>query len=88
MQVPVIGDKFTYTPASASGFTAPKVSSSSKSKKKKKSDEIDRYHEIKESLNDLSREYDAVSKARDRAFGVDKLKEFNKELKLIQQQAA
>lgn len=36
-------------------------------------DEMDRYHKIKEVIDDLSREFDALSEAKDRAFGQAKL---------------
>ena len=42
-------------------------------KKKKLKDEVERYHELKELMSDLEREYDNVSKAADRAFGQSKL---------------
>jgi histidyl-tRNA synthetase len=37
-------------------------------------DEIERYHEINEALEDTENQLDAISKAKDRAFGPDKLK--------------
>lgn len=36
-------------------------------------EEMDRYHEIKEVIDDLTREFDALSEAKDRAFGQAKL---------------
>jgi hypothetical protein len=48
--------------------------------KKKYSDEIDRYHEIKELLSDVNRELDKISKAKERAFGADKLALMDKEI--------
>jgi hypothetical protein len=37
-------------------------------------EEIDRYHEIKEELSDIENNLNRISKAKDRAFGADKLK--------------
>lgn len=52
----------------------------SKKEKKKLSDELDRYHEVKESLSDITRKMDALSRARDRAFGQKKIDLFNQAL--------
>lgn len=43
-------------------------------------DEIERYHEINEVLEDTENQLDAISKAKDRAFGPDKLKYMDQEL--------
>ena len=43
-------------------------------------DEIERYHEINEALKDTENQLDAISKAKDRAFGPDKLKYMDQEL--------
>lgn len=43
-------------------------------------DEIERYHEINEALEDTENQLDAISKAKDRAFGPDKLKYMDQEL--------
>ena len=43
-------------------------------------DEIERYHEINEVLEDTENQLDAISKAKDRAFGPDRLKYMNQEL--------
>jgi predicted RNase H-like nuclease (RuvC/YqgF family) len=51
-------------------------------------DELDRYHYIREILEDISNELDAVGKAKDRAFGAAKLKNMDKEIALLQKQAA
>ena len=48
---------------------------------KKASDEIERYHEIKEVISDLTREYDRINKARTRAFGMDAVKLMDQEIK-------
>ena len=44
---------------------------SKKKDPKKASDEIERYHEIKEVISDLERQYDRINKARTRAFGME-----------------
>lgn len=78
-----VGDAAIATPKTTSSVATPPTVSSSGSKKKKtknKSDEIDRYHEIKEELSDIENELDAISKAKDRAFGADKLKLIDKEI--------
>jgi hypothetical protein len=46
---------------------------SKKKDPKKASDEIERYHEIKEVIDDLNRTYEEIGKAKDRAFGLDKI---------------
>lgn len=84
-QIPVfsVGDAAIATPKTKSTVSLSSTSSSGGSKKKKiknKSDEIDRYHEIKEELSDIENELDAISKAKDRAFGADKLKLIDKEI--------
>lgn len=43
-------------------------------------DEIERYHEINEILGDTENQLDAISKAKDRAFGPDRLKYMDQEL--------
>ena len=53
--------------------------SSSKDKTKKLDEELDRYHEIKEVLEDINREQDRLGKAKDRAWG-------GKRIALIQQE--
>ena len=50
------------------------------SKKKKVEDEIERYHEIQETIDDLSAAYDRLSDAKDRAFGKSKLDLMDQEL--------
>jgi hypothetical protein len=52
----------------------------SKKDKKKASDEIDRYHEIKETLDALEKQYDSISKKKDRAFGKEKLDYIDQEI--------
>ena len=79
-EIPVfaIGDKAIATPKTTSSVKSTSSSSSSGGKTKKdKNTEAERYHEVSEELDDLQRKYDAIGKAKDRAFG-------NKRLKLIQ----
>ena len=52
----------------------------SKKDKKKASDEIDRYHVIKEQLEDIEQELDRISEAKDRAFGGEKLRLMDEEI--------
>lgn len=74
---PIIGDvdkngkvqaTYTGTPGISSLSRKPS-GSGSKSKKKDKNQEIERYHEITQKLEDLNREYDKLGKLKDRAFG-------------------
>ena len=62
------------------------VGTKPKSKKDLKSidDEIDRYHEIKEVLEDLDRSYNNISKQKDRAFGKNKIKLINEEISALE----
>lgn len=53
----------------------------SKKEPKKPKDEIERYHEIKNTLEDLEREYNRVKKARDRAYGMTKVALIQEEIK-------
>lgn len=46
---------------------------SDKKEPKSNKDEIERYHEIKNTLEDLEREYNRIKKARDRAYGMTKV---------------
>ena len=52
----------------------------SKKDKKKASDEIERYHEIKDTLESLEKQYDSISKKKDRAFGKEKLDYIDQEI--------
>ena len=73
------GGNFKFKQSSHGGGTKnPKKSSgggggSSKKDPKLNKNEIERYHEIKNTLEDLTREYDRVAKARDRAYGMTKV---------------
>ena len=60
----------------------------SKKDKKKASNEIERYHVVKQQLDRLSSEYDRLSAAKDRAYGPDKLKAIDKEIAKLQEQEA
>lgn len=56
--------------------------------KKKASDEIERYHTIKKQLDNLSREYDNLSAAKDRAFGANRLRIMDQETAKLEEQIA
>ncbi len=56
--------------------------------KKKSSDEIERYHTIKKQLDNLSREYDNLSTAKDRAFGANRLRVMDQEAAKLEEQIA
>ena len=56
--------------------------------KKKSSDEIERYHAIKKQLDNLSREYDNLSAAKDRAFGANRLRVMDQEAAKLEEQIA
>lgn len=56
--------------------------------KKKASDEIERYHTIKKQLDNLSREYDNLSAAKDRAFGANRLRVIDQETAKLEEQIA
>lgn len=60
----------------------------SKKDKKKSSDEIERYHTIKKQLDNLSREYDNLSAAKDRAFGANRLRIMDQEAAKLEEQIA
>lgn len=60
----------------------------SKKDKKKASDEIERYHAIKKQLDNLSREYDNLSAAKDRAFGANRLRVMDQETAKLEEQIA
>jgi len=53
---------------------------------KKASDEIERYHKIDKTIDSLSKQYDRLSAAKDKAFGTARLKLIEKENALLQQQ--
>ena len=51
-------------------------------------DEIDRYHQIKELLEDIEAEVNKFSKAKDRAWGAGKIANINKEINALNKQKA
>lgn len=59
---------------------------SESNKKKTYADEIERYHELKEILSDLEREYNLISDAKNRAWGPDKLAYMKQEQAILQKQ--
>lgn len=61
---------------------------SSQKDKKKSSDEIERYHVVKKQLDNLSREYDNLSAAKDRAFGANRLRVMDQETAKLEEQIA
>lgn len=61
---------------------------SSQKDKKKSSDEIERYHVVKKQLDNLSREYDNLSAAKDRAFGANRLRVIDQETAKLEEQIA
>lgn len=81
------GGNFKFKQSSHGGGTKnPKKSSgggggSDKKEPKLNKNEIERYHEIKNTLEDLTREYDRVAKARDRAYGMTKVALIQEEIK-------
>lgn len=52
---------------------------------KKKSDEVERYHEINQELEDLQNSLDEIGKLKDEAWGADKLAAMDKEKKKLQE---
>lgn len=98
MTVPIIesvdsasGTTYTgFTPSSFGSFSSKSSSSGGGSRSQKETkasnDEIDRYHYVKEVLEDISDELDKVSKAKDRAFSQDKLKAIDQEIKLYEKE--
>ena len=53
---------------------------------KKASDEIERYHKIDKTIDSLSKQYDRLSAAKDKAFGASRLRLIERENALLQQQ--
>lgn len=60
----------------------------SQKEQKKSSDEIERYHTIKKEIDNLSREYDNLSAAKDRAFGANRLRVMDQEAAKLEEQIA
>ena len=48
--------------------------------------EIERYHDVTEALEDVATQLEMVGKAKDRAFGAGKLKNIKSEIALLQQE--
>lgn len=69
-----------------SGGGGSKAKEPTKKETKNPTDEKDRYHVIKEQLDDLSQAYDRVNKAKDRAFGANKLAGIKAEQKILKEQ--
>lgn len=90
----ITGNLSTYVgKGSAGSLSSPSSSGGgggggSKKDKKKASDEIERYHVVKQQLDRLSSEYDQLSAAKDRAYGPDKLRAIDKEIAKLQEQEA
>lgn len=57
------------------------------SEKKNLDDELERYHEIDKTLERLNRQYDKISKAKDRAFGKSRLNLIQQEIKATEELA-
>ena len=53
---------------------------------KNRDDEIERYHDVTEALEDVAIQLDMIGKAKDRAFGAGKLKNIKSEIALLQQE--
>lgn len=83
-----IGVKTTAPKSATAPKTEKKGSSSKKKTEKNKEakDETDRYHEIKEALEDIGRELDRIGKKKDRAWGGGKLAAINAETQALQKQ--
>ena len=91
-------DNITVTPPSSGGAGLVSGSKSSgggggggggsQKDKKKSADEIERYHTIKKEIGNLSREYDNLSAAKDRAFGANRLRVMDQEAAKLEEQIA
>lgn len=68
--------------------TSKKGGGGSKKDKKQASDEIERYHVIKNKLEDINHQLDLISMAKDRAFGKDRLALLDKEIAKYKQLAS
>lgn len=84
-----LGEKPKVTYTGRSNTTVDKASGGggSKSKKKqKKQNDVDKYHEEKEALSDLQRQLEKISKAKDRAFGGERLSLINEEIAALERE--
>lgn len=92
------GSANNYSSSNSGGTKQPggKTKSAGGSKGKEKNtkdlkvldDEIERYHEIKELLEDIEAEVNKFSKAKDRAWGAGKIANINKEINALNKQKA
>jgi TP901 family phage tail tape measure protein len=91
------GSSNNYSSSNKGGKTSPGKTSGGKEKdtqkRKGKNDDVDRYHEInnaiddlEEAMTDLTREYDKLSTQSDRAFGAAKIKLIQKQRQEIDKQ--
>ena len=83
-----INTQKTYVGSSALTYNE-KPNESKEDKKKRQrelNDELERYHEIEEVLDDISKLQDKISKAKDRAFGAKKVALINAEVKALEAQ--
>lgn len=92
VRVPIIqGSSTTYGGSAKTAATPPTPKSSgggSKSKKetKQRDDEVERYHVVKEQMEELEKQAEKLSKAKDQAFGKGKLDLIEKEIELLDEQ--
>lgn len=81
------GTGFTYTGgADTKAELAANIQKESLKNAKRIEDEIKRYHELKEILSDLEREYKRISDAKNRAWGPDKLAYMKQEQAILEKQ--
>jgi hypothetical protein len=100
MKIPVInGTGTTYTGGGSLTATPASVKSNNNSGKDSKSnddkktiedlkEEKDRYADINEALDDMSTKLERVRKAKDRAFGKDKIAAMQNEREVLEQEVA
>ena len=94
LRIPKIGDmskaQFGGLPTNKPSIKSNKTKGSggSKKDKKKASKEIERYHEETRTLSTLEKQLDRISKAKDKAFGIDKLKLMDEEIAKYEEMAA
>ena len=90
----VVGTKVTVTSATKEHEGVPPPSGKGggggggkkKPTERKKYSDVERYHEIDKSLNSIKNEMSKIEKLRERAFGPDKIKILDAELRLLQKQ--